>query len=212
MKKSQLSAADASGHGKHSFGSAKLPRACAAFSLPGLWQENKTALLLAAALVAAVIILLIWLAARRRRRDAFPDFKPAAPAPAPADDIPADDMDMTQMETLPDSGDRQPAPSPGIHGKIEVLVGNQQISSYLVTDNPLSVGRDPAQSLVIIQEPIVSKLHCQIYARGGHVFVKDLNSTNGVYVNDEKVSEQELQDNDAVFLGKKGTVKIIYHR
>jgi len=204
MKKSQFSAPDAAGRGPRSCGSVRLDRAFAAFSLPGLWQENKATLLLAAAMVAAVVILLIWLA-RRRRRDMFPEIAPATPAAA-------SDLGLTQIETPPDSGERRPAPSPGIHGKIEVLVGDQQISSFLVTDNPLPIGRDPAQSLVVIQEPIVSKLHCQIFTRGGQVFVKDLNSTNGVYMHDEKVSERELQDNDVVFLGKKGTVKIIYHR
>jgi hypothetical protein len=204
MKKNQFSAADAAGRGRNSSGPSGLNRACAAFSLPGLWQNNKATLLLAAVVVVAVVILFIRLA-RRHRRDAFPEILPAAP---PA----ASDLGMTQIETPPDSGERRPAPSPGIHGKIEVLVGDQQISSFLVTDNPLPIGRDPAQSLVVIQEPIVSKLHCQIYARGGQVFVKDLNSTNGVYVKDEKVSERELQDSDVVFLGKKGTVKIIYHR
>jgi len=201
MKKNKLSAPSA------------LDRACHGFSVLGFWQANKAPLLAAAVLIAAVVILLIWLA-RRRRRDVFPEIR--------GEDKPlAIDFGGTQVEAQPPgpaneaSGTgsvRRPAPSPGIHGKIEVLVGSQQISSYLITDNPLPVGRDPGQSLVVIQEPIVSKLHCQIFARGGQVFVKDLNSTNGVYVNEEKVAERELQDKDVVFLGKKGTVRIIYHR
>ncbi len=189
-----------------------LDRACSGFSFLGIWQEHRTSLLLAAALVVAVVILFIWLA-RRRRQDVFPEIKPEAPAPQ-------FDMGLTQVESQaesnvvsqPEDSEHRPAHSPGIYGKIEVLVGNQQISSYLVTDNPLPIGRDPGQSLVIIQEPIVSKLHCQIFSRGGKVFVRDLNSTNGIYVNDEKVGERELQNNDVIFLGKKGTVRIIYHR
>ena len=204
MKKIQFSAPGAAGRRPRSRGASRLDGATAAFSLPGLWQENRAVLLLAAGVVVAVVILLIWLA-RRRRRDTFPEIAPAAP---PA----AGDLDVTQVEATPESGERRPAPSPGIHGKIEVRIGDQPISSFLVTDNPLPIGRDPAQSLVVIQEPIVSKLHCQIFARGGQVFVKDLNSTNGVYLHDEKVGERELQDNDVVFLGKKGTVKIVYHR
>jgi hypothetical protein len=181
-----------------------LDRACAGFPLAGFWQEYKVPLLLVLVAVAAVLALLLWLA-RRRRQDVFPEIEPATPASRP-------DMGMTQIEGLPDGGERKPTPSPGIHGKIEVQVGGQPISTYLVTDNPLPVGRDPGQALVIIQEPIVSKLHCQVFARGGQVFVKDLGSTNGVYVNEEKVGERELQDGDVVFLGKKGSVRIIYHR
>ena len=177
----------------------------AGFSILGFWQGNKIQLLLAAAVVAVVLVFVLWIS-RRRRREVFPEIRSAEPAAAVGVD-----MDLTQVESPPASENR-PAPSPGIHGKIEVLVGSQQISSYLITDNPLLIGRDPSQSLVIIQEPIVSKLHCQIFARAGKVFVKDLNSTNGVYVNEEKVGERELLDGDVVFLGKKGTVKLIYHR
>jgi hypothetical protein len=181
-----------------------LDGACAGFSFAGFWQEYKAPLLLVVVAAAVVLALFVWLA-RRRRRDVFPEIEAAAP-PAPPD------MGLTRFEGTPDSGSRKPSPSPGIHGKIEVLVGGQQISTYLITDNPLPIGRDPGQALVLIQEPIVSKLHCQIFARGGEVFVKDLNSTNGVYVNEEKVGERALQDGDMVFLGKKGTVRIIYHQ
>jgi hypothetical protein len=180
-------------------------RACAAFSFAGFWRENQSTLLLAAAAVAAVAILLFWLA-RRRRQDSFPDLRPAPRGSGPADDFAA-----TLVEGQPEPMAGHAAPSPGLHGKIEVLVQGQVISSFLVTDNPLPVGRDPGQALVVIQEPIVSKLHCQIFARGGQVFVKDLNSTNGVYIREEKVLERGLQDGDQVFLGKKGTVRIVYH-
>jgi hypothetical protein len=212
MKKTQFSTADAAGRGRLSCGLSKPAPACAVFSLPGLWQENKPMLLLVAAVIVALLVLIVWLA-RRRRHEQFPEIAvtPDAPA-APAAEPEPSELGMTQVEPPAEKVERRAAPSPGIHGKIEVLVGNQPISSFLVTDNPLPIGRDPAQSLVVIQEPIVSKLHCQIYARGGQVFIKDLNSTNGVYMNDVKVSEHELQDNDVVFLGKKGSVKIIYHR
>lgn len=179
-----------------------LGRACAGFPLAGFWQEFRIPLVLVAA--AAVLALFIWLL-RRRRQDDFPEIQALPDAMKP-------ELGMTQVEETGGGVERKPAPSPGIHGKIEVLVGGQQISSYLVTDNPLPIGRDPGQALVIIQEPIVSKLHCQVFSRGGQVFVKDSNSTNGIYMNEEKISERQLQDGDEIFLGKKGTVRIVYHR
>jgi hypothetical protein len=183
-----------------------LGRACAGFSFAGFWRENKSPLLLALVAAAAVIVLLFWLA-RRRRQDDFPEIHPAPTAPGIVPDL-----GMTQVEGVPEAAERKPASSPGLHGKIEVFVGDQLISSYLVTDNPLPIGRDPGQALVIIQEPIISKLHCQVFARNGEVFVKDLNSTNGVYVNEEKIAERQIQEGDVVFLGKKGTVRFVYHR
>lgn len=193
MKQDRLAAPPAAG------------RACAAFSFAGFWRENQATLLLAAVAVAAVAVLLFWLA-RRRRQDSFPELRPTTPGAGAADDFAA-----TLVEGQPPPAERPAAPSPGLHGKIEVLVQGQVISSFLVTDNPLPIGRDPGQALVVVQEPIVSKLHCQIFVRGGQVFVKDLNSTNGVYIRDEKIGEHPLQDGDQVFLGKKGTVRIVYH-
>ena len=177
-------------------------RSAAGFSLLGIWKENNTALLLVV-VVVLVVVIFVWLIFRRRH-DVFPEIKFNT-------ELPVLDKDMTIIENLPDNEPRS-TPSSGIYGKIEVIVGNQQISTYLVTDNPLTIGRDPAQALVIIQEAIVSKLHCSIFFRDGQIFIKDLNSTNGTYVNEEKLSERELHDNDIVFLCKKGTIKIIYHK
>jgi hypothetical protein len=173
----------------------------AAFSLPDIWKETNTVLLLVVVLV--VVIVFVWFIFRRRS-DSYPEIKFNTERPVL-------DKDLTAVESLPE-GKSWSNPSPGIYGKIEVIVGHQPISTYLVTDNPLTIGRDPAQALVIIQEAIVSKLHCSIFSRAGQIFIKDLNSTNGTYVNSEKVSELELNDNDTVFLGKKGTVKLVYHK
>lgn len=174
----------------------------AVFSLPGFWRENSSLLALGALVVLAVVIF-IWLLLRRRH-DPFPEIKLAAQSSEL-------EKGMTQIEIEPEAPAR-PASFPGIYGKIEVIVGSQQVGTYLVTDNQLTIGRDPAQALAIIQEPIVSKLHCSIFFRDGHIVIKDLNSTNGTYMNDEKISERELFDGDVVSLGKKGTIKIIYHK
>ena len=174
----------------------------AGFSLLGFWKENNSAVLLGA-LVVLVIAIFVWLMLRRRH-DAFPEIK----FDAEKSEL---EKGMTQVEIQPEAPVR-PASFPGIYGRIEVIVVSQQVGTYLITDNPLTIGRDPAQALAVIQEAIVSKLHCSIFFRNGRIVIKDLHSTNGTYVNEEKVSERELHDNDIVFLGKKGTIKIIYHK
>lgn len=178
-------------------------RCAAVFSLADFYHENRSLLLLAVlgVIVAGGIIWLIF----RRRGAAFPQITFEADRRVPEKD--GDAMMDAKPEKAPRSG-----PFPGIFGKIEVLVNDRQINTYLVTENPLPIGRDPAQALVVIQEAIVSKLHCSIFYRAGQVFIKDLNSTNGTYLNGEKISERELHDNDAVSLGRKGTIKIIYHK
>jgi FHA domain len=41
-----------------------------------------------------------------------------------------------------------------------------------------------------IAEPSVSSHHCEVLLRGSDVFVHDLNSTNGTFINGEKVSNE----------------------
>lgn len=99
---------------------------------------------------------------------------------------------------------------PGAVGEIDIYVNDDKTNIHTL-DPVTKIGRDPAQSDIVISELIVSKLHCIIFSRDERFFVKDNDSTNGVYVNHEKVSEQELKNGDMILLGKKGTVKLAFH-
>src|SRR5215510_4864200 len=53
-----------------------------------------------------------------------------------------------------------------------------------------------------IAEPSVSSHHCEILLRGSDVVVRDLNSTNGTFINGEKVSESVLKPGQILRLGQ----------
>src|SRR6476659_6064597 len=53
-----------------------------------------------------------------------------------------------------------------------------------------------------IAEPSVSSHHCEILLRGADIVVKDLGSTNGTFVNGEKVTEQVVKPGQIVRLGQ----------
>lgn len=53
-----------------------------------------------------------------------------------------------------------------------------------------------------IAEPSVSSHHCEILLRGSDVVVKDLNSTNGTYVNGQPTTEAVLKPGQILRLGK----------
>jgi pSer/pThr/pTyr-binding forkhead associated (FHA) protein len=53
-----------------------------------------------------------------------------------------------------------------------------------------------------IAEPSVSSHHCEILLRGKDVVVKDLNSTNGTYINGEKVTENVIKPGQILRLGQ----------
>jgi hypothetical protein len=53
-----------------------------------------------------------------------------------------------------------------------------------------------------IPEPSVSSHHCEVLLRGSDIVVKDLNSTNGTFINGEKVSEKVLKPGEVLRLGQ----------
>ena len=53
-----------------------------------------------------------------------------------------------------------------------------------------------------IAEPSVSSHHCEVLLRGSEVVVRDLNSTNGTFINGEKVTEQAMKPGQILRLGQ----------
>src|ERR1051326_3829499 len=53
-----------------------------------------------------------------------------------------------------------------------------------------------------IADPSVSSHHCELTRRGADLLVKDLNSTNGTFVNGEKVAEAVLKPGQILRLGQ----------
>ncbi|MGA9778811.1 MAG: FHA domain-containing protein [Verrucomicrobiia bacterium] len=53
-----------------------------------------------------------------------------------------------------------------------------------------------------IAEPSVSSHHCEVLLRGNEVVIKDLNSTNGTFINDEKITESVLKPGHTLRLGQ----------
>ena len=53
-----------------------------------------------------------------------------------------------------------------------------------------------------IAEASVSSHHCEVLLRGNEVLVRDLNSTNGTFINGEKVSESVIKPGQILRLGQ----------
>jgi hypothetical protein len=93
--------------------------------------------------------------------------------------------------------------------EIDILVNDQLVKTHKLFEGELNIGRDPGQAQIVIPELIVSKHHCTLSVQEGNVKIIDTGSTNGVYIDGERVYDVEMTGETTVFLGKKGTVKII---
>jgi hypothetical protein len=51
----------------------------------------------------------------------------------------------------------------------------------------VSVGRSPGCSISLPDDTFVSQVHARVFHRGGEWWLEDLGSTNGTYLNDERV-------------------------
>ncbi len=70
-----------------------------------------------------------------------------------------------------------------------------------------SLGRHPSNTLRLVDRE-VSKEHCVIERTGTTYLLRDLNSSNGTFVNGRKVRELRLRDGDEVSLGNS---RLIFH-
>jgi pSer/pThr/pTyr-binding forkhead associated (FHA) protein len=53
-----------------------------------------------------------------------------------------------------------------------------------------------------IADPSVSSHHCEVHLRGSDIFIRDLNSTNGSFINGNKIEESILKSGQVLRLGQ----------
>lgn len=83
-------------------------------------------------------------------------------------------------------------------------------SAGVRTDIPLLdgksyvIGRDPSTSQLVFDDPSVSRKHAQIRLKNGNVEIRDLGSTNGTYINLDRVGDsfRVITARDRVLVGK----------
>jgi pSer/pThr/pTyr-binding forkhead associated (FHA) protein len=64
-----------------------------------------------------------------------------------------------------------------------------------------TIGRSPGAEF-ILDAPLVSRLHCQLAASEHVLEVKDLDSTNGTFVNDQRIRTARLKPGDRLTIGR----------
>lgn len=84
-----------------------------------------------------------------------------------------------------------------------IIRGTPQGHRYFITQNEMSIGRDPSADISVSDQSI-SRKHAQVSkGAGGKIVLTDLGSSNGSFINDQK-----LAPNESRVLAKEDMIKL----
>src|SRR5688572_24997007 len=67
-------------------------------------------------------------------------------------------------------------------------------------EREIVIGRSSDLDMVLVED-MVSRKHAKISTQGGQIVIQDMASTNGTFVNGEKVKKQRLKEGDRILIG-----------
>ncbi|MFH0937985.1 MAG: ATP-binding protein [Planctomycetota bacterium] len=110
-----------------------------------------------------------------------------------------------------------------IINELVIVSGRYRGRRIPLTKDTLRIGRDRACEIMLDDE-VASRVHSEIVQRDGQFVLRDLQSTNGTYLNDTRVTESPLQNGDKIGIGdvilmlqlaqekKKDTAQVVFSK
>jgi pSer/pThr/pTyr-binding forkhead associated (FHA) protein len=95
--------------------------------------------------------------------------------------------------------------------RLILMYNKQVVSEHPFVEESITIGRHEDNSIVI-DNLAVSGFHARIDKKGSDYILTDLQSTNGTFVNDEKVSSCKLSHGDNLLIGKHAILFIASDR
>jgi len=148
-----------------------------------------TIILVVVAIGLALLVLLFFLFGKKKA--------PAASPPPPRPTI------VSLPEKTPDQG--------LLIGRSAALKGQR----FPIGATGLKLGRDPSKNDIVVEHDEASREHAWIGPDEGRMVLKDLNSTNGTYLNSVSsgpVQKATVNPGDIVIIGKGGHISFMYQK
>jgi serine protease Do len=158
-------------------------------SMP-LWRKHPVATAGAGGALAALVLALTIPRVRRPR-------------------IHADMLKVTTERVV--SPASAPAGTPLMLGKFTILNGPRAGERLGLGGSGIRLGRESAMCEIVLENPKVSRLHAEVVSIDGKVLLIDRNSSNGTYVNDQKIDKRFLKDGDIIYFGGRNAVAVAFH-
>lgn len=101
------------------------------------------------------------------------------------------------------SAERGGAPVARSSARLRVVEPREQRGQVIELTSELTLGRAPGCGVVLGDDGFASSLHARVFPRDGEVWVEDLGSTNGTFVNEERLdAPTRLRRGDRLRLGR----------
>jgi len=86
--------------------------------------------------------------------------------------------------------------------KIEIIDGRLSGKTFQIDSFPVCIGSLSNSNLQILFDKYISRAHCTIYNDDNNLYLIDMKSTNGTYVNDHLIqSAVRIKNEDIVKIG-----------
>ena len=93
-----------------------------------------------------------------------------------------------------------------------VVIGGMNIGERieLNPNSPVTMGRDPGCT-VVIRDDGISRYHAQVEPDGqGGFIIRDMNSTNGIFVDGKRIQIRMLKEGEKILLGRRTILKFVH--
>ncbi|MBI2027071.1 MAG: FHA domain-containing protein [Deltaproteobacteria bacterium] len=97
-----------------------------------------------------------------------------------------------------------PVNAPPLHeeeARLEIVSGPEEGTLFQLVGGQVKLGRH-SDNDIILKDLKASRFHAVIEKKHGHFIVRDLESQNGIYVNNQRVVESELSAGDFLSIGQ----------
>ena len=99
-------------------------------------------------------------------------------------------------------------PVPFLLGRVGLLAGHR----HLLTAPQTIIGRDPSQCQMVLAQAMISRRQALLEIdEQAQAFITDLSSSQGTFVNGQRIQRCELQDGDQIGFGPDGLLTFTFH-
>ena len=116
------------------------------------------------------------------------------------------DEPTTMTYTVDDTGEMQPVDIDEVVERAGAALviragGGRAGESFTIEDDRVSIGRSPDAG-VFLDDVTVSRNHALLVRRRDGLYIDDLGSLNGTYVNRRRIESHRLEEGDEIQIGK----------